>query len=149
MWIRGDLSVQRLHPDAVPLRRANPWDAGLDLATVERIVLEPGARGVAPTGWAIAVPPGWAGLVLPRSGVAARDGVTLTNSPGLVDAGYRGELRVLLINHGDRAVTLEPGDRVAQLVLTPIWDGQPTDVAELPAGDGRGAGGFGSTGLGT
>ncbi len=98
-----------------------------------------------PTGVAVAIPPGYAGLVLPRSGHAARHGVGLVNAPGLIDAGYRGEIRVLLINHGDEVVTFERGDRVAQLVITPVPAVVWREVAELPVSE-RGAGGFGSTG---
>jgi dUTP pyrophosphatase len=140
------LQVQRLRPDAVLPARAHPWDAGLDLVAVEPLELPPGGRGVVPTGLAVAVPPGWAGLVVPRSGLARRHGVSLTNAPGLIDAGYRGELQVLVVNHGDAPHRIAAGERVAQLVLVPVWAGTAVEVGALPPSDGRGGGGFGSSG---
>jgi dUTP pyrophosphatase len=140
------LPVQRLHPNAVIPERAHPWDAGLDLVAVESVHLDPGGRGVVGTGIAVAIPHGWAGLVVPRSGLARRHGITLTNSPGLIDAGYRGELQVLLINHDRQPQTIVAGERVAQLVLVPVANCPAIEVAELPDSDGRGGGGFGSTG---
>ncbi|MFN8109538.1 MAG: dUTP diphosphatase [Thermoleophilia bacterium] len=141
-----DLPVQRVHPAAVVPRRAHPWDAGLDLVGVAALHLAPGARGVVPTGLVVAIPEGWAGLVVPRSGMAMRLGVSVTNTPGLIDAGYRGELRVLLVNHGDEPVDIAAGERVAQLVLVPVWTGAVLETDRLPASDGREAGGFGSSG---
>jgi dUTP diphosphatase len=120
-------------------------DAGLDLYAAESVTLDPGARALVPTGIALAIPVGFAGFVLPRSGLALRDGVTVLNTPGLVDAGYRGEIKVLLVNHGEAAVTLRRGDRVAQLVVQRVERVSLTPVAELPV-SARGAGGFGSTG---
>jgi dUTP pyrophosphatase len=120
-------------------------DAGLDLYAAESVTLDPGARALVPTGIALAIPVGFAGFVLPRSGLALRDGVTVLNTPGLVDAGYRGEIKVLLVNHGEAAVTLSRGDRVAQLVVQRVERVSLTPVAELPV-SARGAGGFGSTG---
>ena len=103
---------------ALPLPAyARPDDAGLDLYAAEPVTLAPGARALVPTGIALAIPPGFAGFVLPRSGLALRHGVTLLNTPGLVDAGYRGEVKVLLVNHGDAPVSLSRGDRVALLSL--------------------------------
>jgi dUTP pyrophosphatase len=99
-----------------------------------------------PTGLAIAVPEGWAGLLVPRSGLARRHGLSLTNTPGLIDAGYRGELQILVINHGAAAHGIAAGERVAQLVLVPVWGGEVVEVERLPDSDGRGAGGFGSSG---
>lgn len=139
------LRVRRLVPGAAVPAYAHPGDAGLDLAAAETLVLEPGAHGSVGTGIAVAVPEGWVGLVHPRSGLAARDGVTVLNAPGTVDAGYRGEVRVLLVNHGDRAVRFEPGDRVAQLVLQRVGHAVVDVVDDLDATD-RGVGGFGSTG---
>ncbi|MGD9572845.1 MAG: dUTP diphosphatase, partial [Thermoleophilia bacterium] len=136
----------RLDPAAVLPARAHPGDAGLDLVAVEACDLAPGARAAVRTGWAVAIPHGHAGLVLPRSGLARRHGVTLTNSPGLIDAGYRGELVVLLVNLGAEAHRIAPGDRIAQLVVTPVSLAQAVEVDELPASDGRGEGGFGSSG---
>jgi dUTP pyrophosphatase len=143
---RPSLPVRRLRPDAVVPTRAHPWDAGLDLVAVEPLTLAPGQRGVAATGLAVAIPEGWAGLVVPRSGLARTHGITLTNSPGLIDAGYRGEVQVLLVNHGGEPHTVAAGERVAQLVLVPVWSGDLLEVEELPGSDGRGAGGFGSSG---
>lgn len=140
------LAVQRLRPDAVLPVRQHPGDAGLDLCTVEPVRLAPGERAMVATGIAIAVPPGYAGFVTPRSGLAARHGVSLVNTPGIVDAGYRGELRVLLLNT-DREATFvaEPGERIAQLLLVPVALSAVEEVASLDE-TARGAGGFGSTG---
>lgn len=141
------LPVRLLHPDARIPRRAHPGDAGLDLVAVEGAVLQPaGGRAAVPTGVAVAIPVGYAGLVLPRSGLARRHGVTLSNAPGLIDAGYRGELVVLMVNLGAEPHRVEPGDRIAQLVLTPVELADAVAVDELPPSDGRGDGGFGSTG---
>ena len=141
-----ELPVRRLRDDATLPVRAHPTDAGLDICAVEGLTLSPGERAAVPTGLAVAIPPGWAGLVVPRSGFARRHGVTVANAPGLIDAGYRGELQVLLVNLGDEPVDIAPGDRVAQLVLTPTGTPTPVLVDELPASDGRGLDGFGSTG---
>lgn len=140
------LRVRRLHPDAQLPARAHPGDAGFDLHALEGVRLEPGARASVPTGIAIALPPGHAGLVLPRSGLAARHGVALVNAPGLIDEGYRGELRVLLLNT-DRTevVELSAGDRIAQLVITPVPVVAVEEAADLEDTP-RGEGGFGSTG---
>ena len=127
-------------------RFAHDGDAGADLTASEAMVLEPGDRALVPTGMAMAIPVGFAGLVLPRSGLAIRSGVTVINAPGLIDAGYRGELRVALINHGRDAFRIERGDRIAQLVIVaverPVY--QEVEVLEESA---RGDGGFGSTGV--
>ena len=140
------LPIKRLDP-SVPLPRyARADDAGLDLHAAEHAVLRPGERALVPTGLAIAIPRGYAGLVMPRSGLALRHGVTVLNAPGLIDAGYRGELKVLLINHDPTTtVTLERGERIAQLVITPVTTAALVEVDELPASE-RGEGGFGSTG---
>jgi len=131
---------------ALPLPAyARPGDAGLDLYAAETVTLAPGARALVPTGIAVAIPPGFAGLVLPRSGLALRHGVTVLNTPGLIDAGYRGEIKALLINHGQEPVTLSRGDRIAQLVVQRVEHVTLTPVSEL-AQSARGAGGFGSTG---
>ena len=126
--------------------RAHPGDAGLDLAAAEAAELAPGARAPVGTAIAVAIPAGHAGLVLPRSGLARRHGVTLANSPGLIDPGYRGELVVTLVNLGDAPHRVEPGDRIAQLVVLPVELWAAREVAQLPPSDGRGEGGFGSTG---
>ena len=130
---------------AVPAR-AHHDDAGLDLVAIEGLELGPGERGSVGTGLAIELPAGHAGLVVPRSGLAARHGVTVLNAPGLIDAGYRGEVRVLLVNT-DRSTPyrIEPGDRVAQLVVVPVATALPV-LAERLADSARGEGGFGSTG---
>lgn len=140
------LPMKRLHPGAIVPRRAYDGDAGLDLHAVESVTLAPGARASVGTGIAVAIPEGHAGLVLPRSGLAARRGIALVNAPGLIDAGYRGELRVLLLNT-DRETPCEiaAGDRIAQLVIQRIELPQTVEVDELPDSE-RGAGGFGSSG---
>jgi dUTP pyrophosphatase len=140
------LRVRRLDPRATLPTRAYPGDAGLDLYALDAVVLEPGERQSVPTGIAVEIPDGQAGLVLPRSGLAARFGVALVNAPGLIDAGYRGEVRILLLNT-DRhtSVTLSPGDRIAQLVLVRVQTPDVVEVQELELSE-RGAGGFGSSG---
>jgi len=140
------LDVKRLHPDAVLPARAHAGDAGLDLCAVEDVELPPGGRAAVPTGVAVAIAPGWAGLVVPRSGLARRHGVTVANAPGLIDAGYRGEVQVLLVNLSAAPHRVASGDRVAQLVLVPVATCAAAWADELPSSDGRGAGGFGSTG---
>lgn len=125
---------------------AHPGDAGADLATTVAVSLQPGERAVLPTGVAIALPEGYAGFVHPRSGLAARCGVALVNSPGTVDAGYRGEIKVIVVNLDPVApVSFARGDRVAQLVIQPVARAVFREVAELPD-SARGSGGFGSTG---
>lgn len=140
------LACTKLSDDARLPTRANEDDAGLDLYAAEPATLAPGERASVGTGIAIEVPPGHAGLVLPRSGLAARHGIALVNAPGLIDSGYRGEVRVLLLNT-DRAEAFEisPGDRIAQLLLTPLAAADPVEVAELTA-SARGENGFGSSG---
>lgn len=126
--------------------RAHAGDAGLDLAACEAVDLPPRARAAVPTGWAVAIAQGMAGLVVPRSGNALRHGLTVANAPGLIDSGYRGELKVILVNLGDEPVRVEEGDRIAQLVITPVATAHAVEVTALPGSDGRGEGGFGSTG---
>ena len=141
---------RRLRPEAKVPDRAYAGDAGYDLAAAESVVLAPGERAVVRTGIAIAVPDGYAGLVLPRSGLAVRHGISLVNAPGLIDPGYRGELIVSLINH-DREETfeVETGMRIAQLVLVRAAEARFVSVELLEEGaDGRGEGGFGSSGTG-
>jgi dUTP pyrophosphatase len=125
---------------------AREGDAGLDLAAATTVTLPPGGRQLVPTGLRVAIPIGHAGLVLPRSGLALRSGVTVLNAPGLIDAGYRGEMGVLLVNHGAEAVTVTRGERLAQLVIQPVERATVVEVRELDATP-RGAGGFGSTGV--
>ena len=136
-----------LSDTAVPPARAHEHDAGLDLHAAEAVSLGPGERASVGTGVAVAIPEGLAGLVLPRSGLAARHGIALVNAPGLIDAGYRGELRVLLLNTDrDAAFEVLPGDRIAQLVLVPHTEPELEEVPFLDATQ-RGARGFGSTGV--
>jgi dUTP pyrophosphatase len=139
------LAVRRLDADLPLPRYAREGDAGLDLYAAESVTLAPGARVGVRTGIALAIPEGFAGFVLPRSGLALRSGLTILNAPGLVDAGYRGELQVLLVNHGGGAVTVQRGDRVAQLVVQRVEHARLVEVDTLPASE-RGPGGFGSTG---
>lgn len=140
-----ELAVTRLREDAVLPTRAYDGDAGLDLAACERVELAPGARAVVGTGVAVAIPEGHAGFVQPRSGLAARSGIAVVNSPGLVDAGYRGELKVVLLNTDrDEPFVVEPGMRIAQLVVVPVATPDPVEVTELPASE-RGDKGFGSS----
>lgn len=141
-----ELKVKRLSADARVPTRAHAGDAGLDLYAAEAARLGPGERVMVGTGIAIEVPDGHAALVLPRSGNAARHGIALVNAPGLIDAGYRGELRVLLLNTDrEQPFVIETGDRIAQLLLVPFAEAVPTEVAELE-GSERGEGGFGSSG---
>jgi dUTP pyrophosphatase len=140
-----ELSVIRLHPGATLPERAYAHDGGLDLAACERVELGPGERAVVPTGIAVAIPEGYAGFVQPRSGLAARHGVTIVNSPGLIDAGYRGEIRVVLLNTDrDETFVAEAGDRIAQLVVLPVPVLDVVEVDALPESE-RGARGFGSS----
>lgn len=140
------LLVRRLDPLALVPSRAYPGDAGLDLHALEPVVLGPGERASIPTGIAVEIPDGLAGLVLPRSGLAARHGIALVNAPGLIDSGYRGEIRVLLLNT-DRhhPYEFEPGERIAQLLLIRYEAPEVVEVDEL-SGSARGSGGFGSSG---
>ena len=140
------VQVRRLRADAVVPGRAYAGDAGFDLAACEHIEIEPGARAVVGTGIAVAIPPGHAGLVLPRSGLAARNGLSVVNSPGLIDEGYRGEVKVILLNtdRSERFV-VEPGMRIAQLVVVGVPNVELVDVHELPSSD-RADGGLGSSG---
>jgi dUTP pyrophosphatase len=140
-----ELPVQRLDDGATVPTRAYEGDAGLDLAACERVELGPGERASVGTGLAVAIPEGHAGFVQPRSGLAARHGITILNTPGLIDAGYRGELKVVLLNT-DRndAFVVEPGMRIAQLVVVPVALPEPTEVDELPDSE-RGEKGFGSS----
>jgi dUTP pyrophosphatase len=137
--------VRRLDRELPMPARAREDDAGLDLYASQAVTIEPGSRVLVPTGIALAIPPGYAGFVLPRSGLALRHGVTALNTPGLIDAGYRGEVKVLLINHDRAAATIARGDRIAQLVIQRVEPAELVEVDELPPSD-RGIGGFGSTG---
>jgi dUTP pyrophosphatase len=140
-----ELPIRRLHPAAVLPERAYAGDAGLDLSACERVELGPGERALVGTGLAVAIPEGHAGFVQPRSGLASRHGITIVNTPGLVDSGYRGELRVVLLNTDrEHAFVVEPGMRIAQLVVLPVAGPEPVEVDELP-GTERGVRGFGSS----
>ena len=141
-----DLACRRLSDAATIPTRAHPGDAGLDLYAAEATTLEPGERASVGTGIALEIPDGHAGLVLPRSGIAAKHGISLVNAPGLIDAGYRGEVRVLLLNT-DSSIpfVIAVGDRIAQLLVTPFAEARPVAAVELAASE-RGDGGFGSSG---
>jgi dUTP pyrophosphatase len=141
-----EIAITRVDRDVPLPAYAHPGDAGADLVTTVDVRLEPGERALVPTGVAIALPEGYVALVHPRSGLAARHGVSIVNTPGTVDAGYRGEIRVLLVNLDQRtAVDLRRGDRIAQLVVQRVERAWFREVDRLP-GSARGAGGYGSTG---
>jgi dUTP pyrophosphatase len=140
-----ELPIRRLRQDAVVPKRAYAGDAGLDLAACDRFELGPGERAVVGTGLAVAIPDGHAGFVQPRSGLAARHGLSVVNAPGLIDSGYRGEIRVVLLNTDLReAFVVEPGMRIAQLVVLPVPELQLVETDELPDSE-RGVRGFGSS----
>jgi dUTP pyrophosphatase len=141
------LEYRRLSETARPPARAHDDDAGMDLHADEAAHIDPGARASVGTGIAVAIPEGHAGLVVPRSGLAAQHGITLVNTPGLIDSGYRGEVRVLLLNtDGEKAFKVSPGDRIAQLMLVKVEGPEPAEVGELSESV-RGESGFGSTGV--
>lgn len=141
------IEIQKLRPEAVLPLYMTEHAAGMDLhaALPSAVTLAPGERALIPTGLAMAIPPGYEGQVRPRSGLALRHGVTLVNAPGTIDADYRGEVAVIVINHGRDAFTVAPGERIAQLVVAPVRRAEWHPVATLSA-SGRGAGGFGHTG---
>lgn len=142
-----DVLIRRLDPDLPLPRYALPGDAGADLRTAVEVKLGPGERAVVPTGMAVAVPEGYAAFVHPRSGLAARFGVSLVNTPGTIDSGYRGEIKLIVVNlDRDEPVSFRRGDRVAQLVLQKVERARFVEVPELPASE-RGEGGHGSTGV--
>ncbi|EIG60131.1 MULTISPECIES: dUTP diphosphatase [unclassified Bradyrhizobium] len=151
MSTKVTVELQRLsHAEGLPLPAYQTNDAaGLDLmaavAENEPLTLAPGQYALVPTGLAIALPPGYEAQVRPRSGLAAKHGVTVLNSPGTIDADYRGEIKVILINHGQTAFVVKRGERIAQMVIAPMVQAALVPVATLSATD-RGAGGFGSTG---
>lgn len=140
-----DIPLLKLDVDLPTPSHSHPGDGGTDLYSRIDTLLEPGSRRQVPTGIAVAVPDGYAGFVVPRSGLAARQGIGVVNAPGLVDAGYRGEISVVLVNHGDEPVNIARGDRIAQLVVVPVATQEFVEVAELPPSS-RGDWGFGSTG---
>ena len=139
------ISFLKLDSELPTPRHAHPGDGGVDLYARENAHLEVGDRVLVATGVAIAIPDGFAGLVVPRSGLAIRDGIGVVNAPGLIDAGYRGEIKVILINHGREAVDVSRGERIAQLVVAPVVVQDWVEFDELPETT-RGVGGFGSTG---
>lgn len=140
-----ELPVRKLHPEAVLPGRAYAGDAGLDLSACEPAELAPGDRAIVGTGVAVAIPEGHAGFVQPRSGLADRHGITIVNSPGLIDAGYRGEIKVILLNTGGEPFAVTPGMRIAQLVILPVPAVELVETDELPESE-RGDRGHGSSG---
>lgn len=139
------VNYSKLDKELPDPRQAHSGDAGIDLYAREGVELKPGDRAVVPTGLTVAIPEGYAGLVIPRSGHAAKGGIGIVNAPGVIDSGYRGEVAVILVNHGSEPVWFERGDRIAQLVVVPVPAVEWTETAELPPTE-RGADGFGSTG---
>lgn len=140
-----EVGIQRLHDDAVLPAQAYEGDAGLDLAACEDVVLRPGERALVATGIAVAIPEGYAGFVQPRSGLAARHGISIVNSPGLIDSGYRGEIRVVLLNtDASEVFHVRPGMRIAQLVVAPVASVRMVETPELATSE-RGVRGFGSS----
>jgi len=140
-----DVPVRRLRPDAHVPQQAYEGDAGLDLSACEALTIEPGQRAVVPTGVAVEIPEGYAGFVQPRSGLASRHGIGIVNAPGLIDSGYRGEIRVVLINTDlEHPFGVEPGMRIAQLVIAPVAAVRLVEVDELASSE-RGVRGFGSS----
>jgi dUTP pyrophosphatase len=140
-----EVRYKRLRPQVPDPSPAHPGDAAVDLTTTVSVTLEPGERQAVPTGLAVAIPEGYAGLVVPRSGHALRSGIGVVNGPGLIDSGYRGEIKVILVNHGHETVRFETGDRIAQLMVVPVPVVDWVETGEL--GDTiRGESGFGSTG---
>lgn len=145
--VAGELDVRLLDPRARPPARTRAGDAGYDVCCLDGFTLRPGKRQTVGTGFALAIPAGWAGLVLPRSGLAANYGVTTLNAPGLIDPNYRGEVKVIVHNAGDDIFRAEPGDRIAQLLFVPFWTPEVALRDALPPSpDERGEHGFGSSG---
>lgn len=141
-----DIAIRRIDPDIAPPAYAHEGDAGADLVTTVAVSIDPGERVLVPTGIAVAIPPGYAGFVHPRSGLASRRGLSIVNAPGTIDAGYRGEVKVSLVNlDRTETIALDRGDRIAQLVIQPVVRARFVEVAELPE-TVRGDGGYGSTG---
>lgn len=147
MTQRVDVLIQRLDPEVPMPRYSHPGDAGADLTATESLTLAPGQRAAVATGIAIALPSGYVGLIHPRSGLALKHGISMVNPPGTIDAGYRGEIKVLLINHDtEKTFEISRGDRIAQLVIQRVEQAVFHEVEFLPGSD-RGEGGFGSTGV--
>lgn len=143
------VKIKKLHPNAIIPQYMTEHAAGMDLCTVidEAVTLQPGERTLLPTGLAMEIPPGYEGQVRPRSGLALKKGISLVNSPGTIDADYRGEIGIIIINHGQDAVEFQPGDRVAQLIIAPVTQAGLVEVEDLNDSD-RSSGGFGHTGVG-
>lgn len=137
---------KRIHPAATLPAYAHEDDAGMDIRSVEDVEIAPGARALVHTGLVMALPPGWEAQVRPRSGLALKNGVTVLNTPGTIDAGYRGEVGVILANFGDAPFRVAPGDKIAQIVVAPVVRACIAEADEVDATE-RGAGGFGSTGV--
>lgn len=140
------VSFKRIHPDAVLPAFAHPSDAGMDIRSVASLVIPVGKRALVPTGLVVNLPPAYEAQVRPRSGLALKNGVTVLNAPGTIDAGYRGEIGVILANFGEADFEVRKGDRIAQLVIAPVTQPMIVETSEVEATD-RGTGGFGSTGL--
>ncbi|MBC7247165.1 MAG: dUTP diphosphatase [Actinobacteria bacterium] len=140
------LRLRRLVPDVELPSYAHEGDAGLDLRSAEDVVLKPGGRALVGTGFSMALPEGYAAFVQPRSGLAAKHGISIVNTPGLIDCHYRGEVKVILVNLGEEEFTVRKGDRIAQMVVQRVERAEPVEVEELDETP-RGEGGFGSTGL--
>jgi dUTP pyrophosphatase len=140
------VAFKRLVPEAILPSYAHPGDAGMDLCSAESLVVPPGKRALVHTGLAMALPRGYEAQVRPRSGLALKRGITVLNTPGTIDEGYRGEIGVILANFGDEEFKVEKGDRIAQMVVVPVTQAEITEVADLDATQ-RGEGGFGSTGV--
>ena len=140
------VSFKRVHPDAVLPAYAHPSDAGMDVRSVDALVLAPGKRALVHTGLVINLPPLYEAQVRPRSGLALKQGVTVLNTPGTIDSGYRGEIGVILVNLGERDFEIRKGDKIAQLVIAPVTQPEVAETTEVDVTD-RGAGGFGSTGV--
>lgn len=140
------IRFKKLNPSAAIPQQAHPGDAGMDLVSVDALVLEPGKRALVHTGLAVEIPVGFEGQVRPRSGLALKNGITVLNAPGTIDAGYRGELGVVLINLGDSPFAIEPGMRIAQLVIAAVAEVTVAVADDLSATE-RGTGGYGSSGV--
>ena len=140
------VAFKRLADEAVLPAYAHPGDAGMDLCSVQSLVIPPGGRALVPTGLAMALPSGYEAQVRPRSGLALKRGVTVLNTPGTIDEGYRGEVGVILANFGDSDFVVEKGDRIAQMVIAPVTRAEIVEIDEMDSTD-RGTGGFGSTGV--
>ena len=140
------LRFRKIHPDAVLPSYAHPSDAGMDVRSVEDLVIAPGGRSLVRTGLVMLLPPGYEAQVRPRSGLALRSGVTVLNTPGTIDSGYRGEVGVILANFGEADFQVKKGDKIAQVVIAPVTQPEIAETTEIDETD-RGAGGFGSTGV--